>query len=284
MIPPNIHYTQPNPAIHFDDWNMAVPTNLMPWPIAKVKRMSINGFGIGGTNGHIVLEGFDPAPQLSQQEPARSRKRLFVFSSSDQAGLRRVSDALVKHLDSQGPEASSPEYLANLAHTLAKSRSGLSWRSGRVADSITQLHHQLSETAGGLEETATRFSSSPPRIAFIFTGQGAQWAGMGVELLQAYAVFRDSVTQSASLLSSMGCPWDPVAELQRPKDKSRLKSPAISQPICTVLQIGLVDLLRSWGVTPKKVVGHSSGEIAAAYCTVSPYALMIPGLTLIILD
>lgn len=289
MIPPNIHYSQPNPAIHFKDWNMEVPTKPMPWPISKVKRMSINGFGIGGTNGHIVLEGFDQAQRLSSlqnhhSEPPRNRKRLFVFSSSDQAGLRRVSDALVKHLDSQGPEASSPEYLANLAHTLAKSRSGLSWRSSRVADSITQLRHQLSETAGGLEETATRAASNPPRIAFIFTGQGAQWAGMGVELLQAYDVFRDSVARSASLLSSMGCSWDPVAELQRPKDKSRLKSPAISQPICTVLQIGLVDLLRSWGVTPKKVVGHSSGEIAAAYCAVSPYALMIPGLTLIILD
>lgn len=269
MIPPNIHYSQPNPAIHFDDWNMAVPMKITPWPITKVKRMSINGFGIGGTNGHIVLEGFDPAPRIGQQEPPRHRKRLFVCSSSDQAGLRRVSDALIKHLDSQGPEASSPEYLANLAYTLAKSRSGLSWRATRVADSVAELRHQLSETTGGLEETATRVASSSPRIGFIFTGQGAQWVGMGVELLQAYGIFRDSVARSAALLSSMGCSWDPVTELQRPKDKSRLKSPEISQPICTVLQIGLVDLLRSWGVVPRKVVGHSSGEIAAAYCAVS---------------
>lgn len=274
MIPPNIYFSQPNPAIHFDDWNMAVPTKLTPWPTAKVKRTSINGFGIGGTNGHIVLEGFDsthklPSARDASKESSLDRKRLFVFSSSDQAGLRRVSESLVTHLDSLGTEASSPEYLANLAHTLAKARCGLSWRASCIADSISELRHQLTENTGRLEETATRVANSQPRIGFIFTGQGAQWAGMGVELLQAYPVFRDSVARSAALLSSMGCSWDPVTELRRPKERSLLKSPEISQPICTVLQIGLVDLLRSWGVTPRKVVGHSSGEIAAAYCAVS---------------
>lgn len=269
MLPPQILYSEPNPDIHFDDWNMAVPTKLMPWPAAKAKRMSINGFGIGGTNGHVVLEGFDSSTAQGQKEPPRSRKRLFVFSSSDQAGLRRVSDSLVKHLDTLGPEASSPEYLADLAHTLAKARSSLSWRASCVADSLAQLRHTLLDTTNELEANATRAGSSQPRIGLIFTGQGAQWAGMGVELLPAYRVFRESVARSAALLSSFGCQWDPVTELQRPKDTSRLKSPEISQPICTVLQIGLVDLLRSWGVTPSKVVGHSSGEIAAAYCAVS---------------
>lgn len=274
MIPPNIYFSQPNPAIRFDDWNMAVPTKLTPWPTAKVKRMSINGFGIGGTNGHIVLEGFDstrklPSPRDISRESTLDRKRLFVFSSSDQAGLRRVSESLVTHLDSLGPEASSPEYLANLAHTLAKARCGLSWRASCIASSMPELRHQLTESSGRLEETATRVANSQPRIGFMFTGQGAQWAGMGVELLQAYPVFRDSFARSAALLSSMGCSWDPVTELRRPKEKSLLKSPEISQPICTVLQIGLVDLLHSWGVVPKKVVGHSSGEIAAAYCAVS---------------
>lgn len=280
MLPPQILYSEPNPAIHFDDWNMAVPTKLMPWPATKVKRMSVNGFGIGGTNGHVVLEAFDSVQrptslQAQGREPPRNRKRLFVFSSSDQAGLRRISDSLVKHLDNLGPEASSPEYLANLSYTLAKARSSLSWRASCVADSLAQLRHQLLDIESGLEGNATRAGSSEPRIGFIFTGQGAQWAGMGVELLQAYRVFRDSVARSAALLSSFGCQWDPVTELQRPKDKSRLKSPEISQPICTVLQVGLVDLLRSWGVTPSKVVGHSSGEIAAAYCAVSPITLIV---------
>lgn len=87
---------------------------------------------------------------------------------------------------------------------------------------------------------------------------------MSIELLER-PVFRDSVAKSADILKSLGCDWDPVTELSRGKDESRLGIPAISQPICSVLQIALVDELSAWGVVPSKVVGHSSGEIAAAY-------------------
>jgi acyl transferase domain-containing protein len=87
---------------------------------------------------------------------------------------------------------------------------------------------------------------------------------MGVELLQR-PVFRDSVARSTEILKGLGCDWDPVAELSREPAESRLGVPAVSQPICSVLQVALVDELKAWGVTPSKVVGHSSGEIAAAY-------------------
>ena len=87
---------------------------------------------------------------------------------------------------------------------------------------------------------------------------------MGLELLER-PVFRDSVAKSAEVLKDLGCDWDPVTELAKGKDKSRLGVPEISQPICSVLQVALVDELKAWGITPLKVVGHSSGEIAAAY-------------------
>ena len=87
---------------------------------------------------------------------------------------------------------------------------------------------------------------------------------MGLELLERPA-FKKSVTKSAEILKSLGCDWDPVEELAKGKDQSRLGIPAISQPICTVLQVALVDELDEWGIKPSKVVGHSSGEIAAAY-------------------
>jgi zearalenone synthase (highly reducing iterative type I polyketide synthase) len=89
---------------------------------------------------------------------------------------------------------------------------------------------------------------------------------MGLELLER-PVFRASVEQSAEVLKLLGCEWNPIDELSKNKDDSQLGVPAISQPICTVLQIALVQELRAWGVTPEKVVGHSSGEIAAAYTT-----------------
>ncbi|KAI3539427.1 hypothetical protein CSPX01_08873 [Colletotrichum filicis] len=270
MIPPNIYFNKPNPAIPFDEWNMAVPTKLTPWPVCKTKRMSVSGFGMGGTNGHVVLESFNsdqwksllPANGVAHETP-NIKKRLFVFSSHDQAGFKRIGDKLVEHMDTLGPAASSPEYLAKLAHTLSVARSGLTWRWSCSAENAAELRHKLSTTAG---VKTTRTPDSKPRIGFVFTGQGAQWAGMGVEMLKSHPVFKDSVARSAALLKSMGCDWDPVEELARSKQESRLKAPMISQPICTVLQIALFDELRSWGVTPEKVAGHSSGEIAAAYC------------------
>lgn len=269
-IPPNIYFNKPNPAIKFDEWNMAVPTKMTPWPVAQTKRMTVSGFGMGGTNGLIVLEQYNssrPAPALlengrSNTEVAGAKKRLFVCSSQDQAGLKRWGDKLVDHLDSLGPAASTPEYLADLAHTLSVARSGLSWKASFQADSGAELRDQLATNPG---ENASRANEQqPPRIGFVFTGQGAQWAGMGIELLER-PIFRSSVAKSTELLQDMGCDWDPVAELKMPQSESRLGIPEISQPICTVLQIALVDELKAWGVTPSKVVGHSSGEIAAAY-------------------
>lgn len=263
LIPPNIHFSKPNPAIPFDKWNMTVPIKLTPWPAAKTKRMSISGFGMGGTNGHVVLEGFNrdrPALTNGHAEAPQHRKRVFALSSHDRAGFTRIGASLIAHLDHLGAQAASPSYLADLSYTLAAARSSLSWRSCCVAESAAELREHLSRP---LDEKAVR-PTSPPRIGFVFTGQGAQWARMGIELL-AYPTFSLSIEKSASFLRSMGCDWDPVEELSKKSSDSRVGLPEVSQPICTVLQIALVDMLRSWGIKPACSVGHSSGEIGAAY-------------------
>ncbi|CAG8971039.1 hypothetical protein HYALB_00005277 [Hymenoscyphus albidus] len=277
LIPPNIHFTEANSAIPLDEWNMAVPTKLTPWPITQgERRMSVSGFGMGGTNGHVVLESFTPgrrklingtlsighhAHNPNFQTNRHSKKRLFLISSQDQAGFKRVGDSLVEHLDSLGPVASTPEYLANLAHTFAVARSGLSWRASILAESVAELRDKLSTEPGA---NATRAASSGSRIGFVFTGQGAQWARMGLEL-QDRPVFKESIAKSAKVLESLGCEWDIIAELAKGNDESRLSIPLLSQPICTILQVALVDELRFLGIMPLKVIGHSSGEIAAAY-------------------
>lgn len=216
----------------------------------------------------VVLEGFSPAPLAKTngivKSKSHSKPRLFTFSSHDQAGFKRNASALHDHLTNLGPTASSAEYLANLAHTLSGARSGLSWRAACVAGNISELREYLTNHPG---EDATRGGdiADPKRVGFVFTGQGAQWARMGVELLDR-PVFKASVAKSAQFLRDVGCTWDPVAELLKSQEEgSRLSQPEISQPICSVLQIALVDELRAWGITPARVVGHSSGEIAAAY-------------------
>ena len=240
---------------------MVVPTRLTPWSGAHTKRVSVSGFGMGGTNAHVVLEATKTGSSNGVIASPGNKKRLFVFSSHDRAGFSRMGKSLVEQLDALGSAASSPAYLADLAHTLAVARSGLMWKATYLAEDTPNLREHLLTVVG---EDATRAPTSPPRIGFVFTGQGAQWAGMGIELLSR-PVFRDSVARSAALLREMGASWDPITELGRGQKDSRLGVPDISQPICTVLQIALVDVLRSWGIVPSKVVRHSSGEIAAAY-------------------
>jgi acyl transferase domain-containing protein len=249
---------------------MAVPTQLTPWPVSHTKRMTVSGFGMGGTNGLVVLEGYNPQRPLrnltddsrTKNSIAHIKKRVFFCSSQDQAGIKRVGDSIASHLDSLGSTASAPDYMANLAYTLSVARSDLSWRAAFLAESAAELQDKLADNPGENARRADR--QKPPRIGFVFTGQGAQWARMGIELLEK-PVFRDSVSLSSQFLHEMGCDWDPVIELNRSQNESRLGHPEISQPICTVLQVALVEELKSWGVTPLKVVGHSSGEIAAAY-------------------
>ncbi|KAK2001668.1 KR-domain-containing protein [Colletotrichum falcatum] len=226
----------------------------MAWPVVQSRRMSVSSFGLGGTNAHVVMEAhnsqviIDHSSNGSRRGIASHRKRLFVLSSQDKGGFDRIGNSLVRHLDGLGPLAACPEYLADLAHTLAVARSGLGWVSSFVAESL-----------------AEKDKDDAPRLAFVFTGQGAQWAGMRLELLQR-PVFAASVATSTAHLARLRCEWYPVDEVRKSGDKSRLGSPEISQAVCTVLQIGLVDELRSWGIRPAKVIGHSSGEIAAAYC------------------
>ncbi|KAJ6133992.1 phenolpthiocerol synthesis polyketide synthase ppsB [Penicillium sp. IBT 18751x] len=273
LIPPNLHFIKASPAIPFGEWNMAVPTRLTPWPVALTKRMNVSGFGMGGTNGHVVLESFNPTTfstgpgtsnGFSTIGKIRTKKRLFVFSSHDQAGFKRNADALVEHLDIAASGASSSDFMANLAHTLSGARSSLSWRATCIAENKTELRDYLTTKPGDGASRDANSATRIPRIGFVFTGQGAQWARMGVEMLDR-PVFGESVARSTYFLQQMGCVWDPVVELKKPQGDSRLSQPEISQPICSVLQIALVDELRAWGVIPLKVVGHSSGEIAAAY-------------------
>ena len=268
LIPPSIHYSTPNPDIPLEVWKMTVPNKLTPWPACHTKRMSVSGFGMGGTNAHLVLEegksGRNSSSMNGLTHTRTPKKRLFVLSSHDQAGFQRQRSALIEHLDTLGPAASSPEYLANLAHTLAAARSGFSWKATHFADSATELREQLQTELTVGENVGRVLNRQPPRIGWVFTGQGAQWARMGMEMMER-EIYRDSVAKSTAFLREMGCDWDPVTELTKETHQSRLGVPEISQPICSVLQIALVDELRSWGIAPSKVVGHSSGEIAAAY-------------------
>ena len=161
------------------------------------------------------------------------------------------------------PETPSSEFLRDLAFTLGHRRSRLAWKTYLTASSTDELLSNLENKS--LDVPSFR-PSNEPRIGFIFTGQGAQWARMGAELNQ-YPIFRESVEASDEYLrSALKCKWSAMEEMLREEGQSNINLPAYSQPICTILQIAIVDLLESWNIVPCAITGHSSGEIAGAYC------------------
>ncbi|RMZ86354.1 hypothetical protein DV736_g6420, partial [Chaetothyriales sp. CBS 134916] len=260
FILPNINFEKANSEIPLDKWNMKVPLNIRPWP--KDKRfISVNNFGFGGSNAHCVLErrafNLDELPQGSKQE----FPRLVVFSANDEGAATRIGSELGIYIE-QHPQIFQKRLMDNMVYTLGERRTHLPWRSAIVATSCNDLAHLLN----GVDALPKR-ALKAPNIAFVFTGQGAQWPQMGTQLMDSHPVFSETVRAASDYLREIGANFDLVDELVKPKCESEVGKAHISQPICTAIQLGLIDLLASWGIKPSSVVGHSSGEIAAAYAT-----------------
>lgn len=264
-IPPHLNLLTPNPALCLEATGgmVVVPTAPVPWPEAGgVRRCSVNSFGFGGTNVHVVLDdarsylerrGAAAPDPLPAPDPPTGPAPAFVFalSAPEQEAIARQRQA---HGDYAG--GAGDALLPRLAHTLAQRRSVFQWRHAVVARSVAELRAGWADGSVGPAK-----AGAAPRVTLLFTGQGAQWAGMGRELMSQGA-FARSVRASAAALAGLGCGWDAEAELA---GGSRVDAAEFAQPLCAVLQLALVDLLRHWGAVPAAVVGHSSGEMAAAY-------------------
>lgn len=174
--------------------------------------------------------------------------------------MPRLCEALASYVDDidASKDARKDSILKQVAFTLSNRRSIFQWRTVVVAEHTENLKLGLRNL------TKPARASKPPTMLFCFTGQGAQWFAMGRELL-AYDVYEASLRNADSYLKSIGAPWSALEELNLSKEDSRIGKPQFSQPLCTVLQVALVDLLKHWDILPKMVVGHSSGEIGAAY-------------------
>ncbi|KAI4250707.1 MAG: hypothetical protein LQ352_005293 [Teloschistes flavicans] len=196
-------------------------------------------------------------------ENPHAKSRLFLFSAADEEGLKRTRRSLAEYFQSKmvNPELDSRGYLASLAYTLSR-KTTHQWKSFGVAASLEQLSEHFADD----DAVLAKRSSEQPRIGFIFTGQGAQWPRMGIGLM-VYAAFRESVNAADEFLRyKCNCSWSATEELMKAKSTSKLHLAEYSQTLCTVLQVAIVDLLRTWRIAPVAVAGHSSGEIGAAYC------------------
>lgn len=257
IIPPVAGFATPKPGLPLD--MLRIPTERLSWPEGVAPRISINSFGYGGTNAHVILEKRPRIRETSFDTGHSPYSHLFVFSANNQSSLKTMLGSYASWVE-QNPRTS----LADLSHTLCRGRSALPWRFSCIADTSTSL---ISELQQGLHKIPSKPILSPKQVVFVFTGQGAQWAGMGRELIldTNSAVFRNSIRKSRDLLHGLGATWDLETELLHPEGESNINQAEFAQPATTAIQIALVNLLIAQGVRPSAVVGHSSGEIGAAY-------------------
>ena len=258
LIPSQLHFRHPNPKIDFR--YTQIPTSVLPWQPATggTRLAAVNTFGAGGTNGHAVLETVPKA--LVQRRHIGIRPFLFKVSAADDIALRQLTSRLARYIEECSPS------LQDLAYTLLSRRTTLRKSTFFVAKTHDDTVKALRDSNPNV---LTTHSKHITKIMFLFTGQGAQWPQMGMSLIRNSPLFSAVMRECDRHLSELPdrpC-WSIIEELLKPQEVSNVHRAEYSQPLCTALQLGLVTLLGSWGLTPDSVVGHSSGEIAAAYAT-----------------
>ena len=303
MIPPSINYETPNPKLALADWRLKVPTNLEQWPKSGSQgklRASINNFGFGGSNAHVIMERGEPwlwsqdvldvkADDTFNGNEAAKKKatteaiadkitaltngiegfempnyksKVFILSARDEKTGQKMTARLKAHLE-QNRAPNVEQYLESLAYTLGQRRTRFSW----IAAQTISYTQGVDTIIDALDSPKFKFSKTTrqPRIGMVFTGQGAQWHAMGRELIVAYPIFKASLEEAEMYLQQFGADWSLMNELRRDADSTRVNETGLSIPICVAVQVSLVRLLKSWGIIPSAVTSHSSGEIAAAF-------------------
>ena len=234
-----LHYLEERGLQGFHTTVQDPPVNIVPKPTSLPhSETALNG---GSTCGRALTP------------------KLLVFSGYDEKGLKRQIPEYSSYFSNLDISAGRFDgYLLDLAYTLDSRRSKFSWNCFAVVHTQDDLR-RIDEIVSSPQKILPT-----PALGFVFTGQGAQWAGMGQEL-GIFPSFRESLEKAEEYLKEFGCPWRLRDELSRKTECSNINRPDLSQPLCTAIQVGLVDLLRSFNIRPNAVVGHSSGEIAAAY-------------------
>ncbi|CAG7918788.1 unnamed protein product [Penicillium olsonii] len=269
-IPATIGIKRLNPALDLRDGRLQIVQKLSSWPTAQsYRRASVNSFGYGGANAHAILDAVQsylgslrqniPASLPAPENILAKKNILLPFSAHSESTLE-------KNIKSISTDFQDDLSLRDLAHTLSAHRSNHSARAFTIVPGDLNVA-QLTDSLSSEKLTTGTAMGASPKLAFVFTGQGAQWAQMGHGLAQEYAIVRRTLQNLGEIISKLpNAPeWNLLEALAQPKSKSRVNEAEQSQPLTTAIQIAMVDLLRSWGVNPTAVVGHSSGEIAAAY-------------------
>lgn len=256
VIPRHLHFDEPSPHIPWAETSLRVPAQATPFPaVDGARRGGVSSFGFSGANAHVIVE----APAAPAPTSIDARSRVIPLAARSPAQLQASAAALA---DVLSPKAA----LADIARTLAEGRAHTGYRAvARFSDAAAlkaSLQALARDESGAFKQAAPR-AGDPPRIAFLFTGQGAQYAGMGRSLYDAAPVFRAAMDACAAVADPL---MDrPLLPLMFSIDAGdALRQTGYAQPALFALEYSLAMLWRSVGVTPIAALGHSIGEIAAA--------------------
>ncbi|MDM0053603.1 type I polyketide synthase [Variovorax sp. J22R115] len=263
-IPPHLHLRQPNPRIDWDALSIAVPTHPTAWPRAGTDAAStlrlagVSSFGMSGTNAHVVVQA---APPVEPRPAACGRPvHLIALSARSASALRAQATRFEAHLHAHLGLA-----LADIGYSANTGRTHFPVRVGLVASSPDELARGLSAVAAGDTEpgVAPDEGAEAPGVAFLFSGQGAQYLQMGRGLYQTEPLFRRVLDRCDDVLSPL-LRTSLVRLMHSDADDRRLDQTGFTQPALFALEYALAELWQSWGVVPRAVLGHSVGEYVAA--------------------
>lgn len=261
QLPASLHVKQLTPAIPWDSIPVRVSTAMHDWQPATGRRIAgISAFGFSGMNAHVLVAEAPSTPTTADADRPRARPlQALPLSARSDAALAELATRYANHL-----ERTPADSLADVCATASIGRSQLPLRSLVVAADRTAMIAQLRELARGEGAMArgTASAGGRTRVAFLFTGQGAQYPGMGRELDASEPVFRATLDRCAAVLDPLL--GRPLRELMFESADGSLDQTGFTQPALYAIEVSLAALWRSWGIEPSVVVGHSVGEFAAA--------------------
>ncbi|MTE21413.1 acyltransferase domain-containing protein [Streptomyces sp. TRM43335] len=262
--PPQIHHDLPSPLIDWDGAGIVVPTAPTPLrPLDGGPTAGVSAFGLSGTNAHVILTG-PPGPERAAPAQPEGRARTLLLSATTAEGLRELAGDYRALLPKEAAEREPGGALDAVVAAAAVRRTHLRHRLA-VVDSGADLGAALDAFRAGEPHPALVAGTVPEEplpVVFVFSGQGSQYPGAGLDLYDAEPVFREALDRCDALVRERAG-WSP-SEALRDGDPGRLRRTDVAQPVVFAVQFALTRLLESWGVVPDTVIGHSMGEVAAA--------------------
>ena len=263
QLPPSLNFERPNPEIELDRLGLSVHTSLTPWPGKGPALAGVNSFGFGGTNAHVVVGEYHAVKSKPLAKKSSRPPFVLPLSAQCEGALKQLATKYAERI-----RGCDDAELIDICYSATR-RGQLPVRAtviGNTVDELQQRLHNLDTVKPPHGVAFGRVSEPAPRLVFVCCGNGPQWWGMGRELLEHNAIFRQSIEDCDQALCHFTS-TSLLQELLRDEADSKMDQTDMAQPAMFALQVGLISVWRSWGIHASATVGHSVGEIAAAWAS-----------------